>query len=558
MAEIYRGLAYDTAGIKKQVCIKKILPNIAANPEFIDMLIDEAKIAVQLNHGNIAQIYDLGKVGDDYFIVMEYVDGQNLSKIHKKFLRKKEKIPLPIVCMIVSEVANGLNYMHRKTTEEGQILHIIHRDISPQNVMISYSGTAKIIDFGIAKAAFKAGHTESGILKGKFAYMSPEQANGDLVDHRSDIFSLGVILHELITGKRLFKGSDNKETIRNVRRAKVASPSSIDSSIPAEIDRIVLKALTKNPRQRYEQASDLHNDLTKFLHQNYPNFHPREMTSFMEELFGNEMARQRSTEEAEPATPHLILDQTHSAMQVEEEEKTSGGSAGVNWREFMLELDWPEDEPETEEEESEEESVIHEKTQIKWNLEELKKWRGPALLGIGFMIFAALILRFTMPYITSSSSETPRGVESTPPLPSASMRITSEPTGAKIFINDKDSGKKTPAVIEALQAGEYTVGLFLDQYKYAEKTVSLGAGNQEQILIPMISEFGGIKVLSDPPGAEVSINGESAGQTPFEKETWGSGTILKISIAMEGYKTWEQEVKIRAGNIQLISTKLER
>src|SRR3989338_5882865 len=146
MAEIYKGLAYDLAGIKKTVCIKKILPHIAASREFIDMLVDEAKIAVKLNHGNIAQIYDLGKVGDDYFIVMEYVDGQNLSKIHKKFLRKKEKIPLPIVCMIVSEVSNGLNYMHRKTTEEGQILHIIHRDISPQNVMISYSGTAKIID----------------------------------------------------------------------------------------------------------------------------------------------------------------------------------------------------------------------------------------------------------------------------------------------------------------------------------------------------------------------------------------------------------------------------
>src|SRR3989338_6894103 len=228
MAEIYKGLAYDLAGIKKIVCIKKILPHISASQEFIDMLIDEAKIAVQLNHGSIAQIHDLGKVNEDYFIVMDFVEGQNLSRLNKRVLRQTEKIPIPLACYIVAEVASGLNYMHRKTDEFGSSLNIIHRDISPQNIMVSYSGTVKIIDFGIAKAASKIGHTELGILKGKFAYMSPEQARGDVLDPRSDIFSLGVILHELLTGKRLFKASDNKETLRNVRRAEVIPPSELN------------------------------------------------------------------------------------------------------------------------------------------------------------------------------------------------------------------------------------------------------------------------------------------------------------------------------------------
>ncbi|MDO8494755.1 MAG: serine/threonine-protein kinase, partial [Deltaproteobacteria bacterium] len=248
MAEIYKGLAYDLSGIKKTVCIKKVLSHIAASQEFIDMLVGEAKIAVNLNHGNIAQIYDLGKAGDDYFIVMEYVDGQSLSKIFKRALRLKEQVPIPIVCYIIAEIASGLSYMHQKTDEDGHSLNIVHRDISPQNIVISYSGTVKIIDFGIAKAAVKVGHTESGVLKGKFAYMSPEHASGDPLDHRSDLFSLGVIFWELLTGKRLFKAEESKQTLKNVRRAEVSPPSSVVSEIPKELDEIVLKALMKNRR----------------------------------------------------------------------------------------------------------------------------------------------------------------------------------------------------------------------------------------------------------------------------------------------------------------------
>jgi len=166
MAEIYKGLAYDANGLKRTVCIKKILPHISANPEFIDSLIDEAKIAVTLSHGNIAQTYDLGKVEDDYFIVMEHINGKSLSQVAKKVYREKKLVPLPLVCHFISEVANGLDYIHRRTDSEGHPLHIVHRDMSPQNVIISYSGTVKIIDFGIAIAANRLGLTEVCILKG--------------------------------------------------------------------------------------------------------------------------------------------------------------------------------------------------------------------------------------------------------------------------------------------------------------------------------------------------------------------------------------------------------
>ncbi|MBI2982563.1 MAG: serine/threonine protein kinase, partial [Deltaproteobacteria bacterium] len=262
MAEIFRGKALDFQGIEKPVVIKRILPQIAASQEFVEMLIDEAKIAVLLSHGNIAQIFDLGKVADDYFIVMEYVDGKTLSQMMKRLRTLKRRMPIGYALWLCAEIANGLDYMHRKTDDGGNPLHILHRDISPQNIILSTSGTVKIIDFGIAKAKTKISTTDSGILKGKFAYMSPEHAEGGKLDHRTDIFSLGVILFELLTGDRLFKGKNNRETIARVKKTKVPPPSQLREKVTKDLDRIVLKALAKDRGKRYLSALEFHGDLT--------------------------------------------------------------------------------------------------------------------------------------------------------------------------------------------------------------------------------------------------------------------------------------------------------
>ncbi|MBI2981511.1 MAG: serine/threonine protein kinase [Deltaproteobacteria bacterium] len=285
MAEIFRGKALDFQGIEKPVVIKRILPQIAASQEFVEMLIDEAKIAVMLSHGNIAQIYDLGKVADDYFIVMEYVDGKTLSQIMKRLRTMKRRMPISYALWLCAEIANGLDYMHRKTDDQGNPLRIIHRDISPQNVILSTSGTVKIIDFGIAKAKTKISTTDSGILKGKFAYMSPEHAEGGKLDCRTDVFSLGVILFELLTGDRLFKGKNNRETIARVKKTKVPLPSQLRERVTKELDRIVLKALAKNRERRYPSALEFHGDLTRHLVTHYPEFSPREPARYLAQLF---------------------------------------------------------------------------------------------------------------------------------------------------------------------------------------------------------------------------------------------------------------------------------
>ncbi len=309
MAEIFRGKALDFQGLERQVVIKRILPHIAASQEFVQMLIDEAKIAVMLNHGNIAQVYDLGKVGDDYFIVMEYVEGKSISQVMKRLKTVGQPMPIAFAVAICAEIANGLDYMHRKTDDEGHPLHIVHRDISPQNVILSVYGTVKIIDFGIAKAKNKVTVTDSGVLKGKFAYMSPEHAEGMKLDHRNDIFSLGVILHELLTGERLFKGKNNQETVKRVKKARVSIPSERRPEIPETLDEIVLKALAKDRNQRYQSAGDFSRDLHRLLIQIAPDYTPQQLVEFLYDLFPEnapETYKDQLSHEPTPSSPLIV------------------------------------------------------------------------------------------------------------------------------------------------------------------------------------------------------------------------------------------------------------
>jgi len=285
MAEIFKGLTYDFMGLKKFIVIKRILPHIAANKEFIDMLVSEAKIAVNLSHGNIAQVFDLGKVGNDYFIVMEYVDGKNLSQIQRKSLENRKRIPVEYCVYFISALCDALDYMHRKKDELGNDLKIVHRDISPQNIIVSYSGNVKVVDFGVAKAAFKLSEGEKGILKGKFAYMSPQQAEGEEIDSRSDIFSAGIVLWEMLLGQRLFKKKSNSETVTAVKEMAVLLPSQFRNDIHDELDLIVMKALNRELQERYQSAHDMGLDLTKYLLKYYPEFKPNNISEYLSALF---------------------------------------------------------------------------------------------------------------------------------------------------------------------------------------------------------------------------------------------------------------------------------
>ncbi len=289
MAEVFRAKAYGVEGFERLVAVKRILSNIAEDKEFIKMFIDEAKIAVQLNHANIAQIFDLGVVDNSYYIALEHIHGRDLRNIFDRCRTLGEPMPIAQACFIVMKMCEGLDYAHNKRDQSGRELNLVHRDVSPQNILVSFEGEVKVIDFGIAKAAGKGAKTQAGILKGKFGYMSPEQVRGLPIDRRSDIFSCGIVLYELLTGERLFVGESDFSTLEKVRNVEILPPSTYNRKIPDELERIVLKALAKDVDERYANAIDLHDELQAFVYTAGEFYSRKDLAAWTKRVFTKEI-----------------------------------------------------------------------------------------------------------------------------------------------------------------------------------------------------------------------------------------------------------------------------
>ena len=285
MAEVWRARRRGVEGFQKTVAIKRILSHLTDTSDFVDMFIDEAKLAAQLSHANITQIYDLGKADGDFFIAMEYVEGKDLRTLFKNLGAAGRSLPLGLGLMVVAAVARALDYAHRKRDFDDQALGLVHRDVSPQNVLISYEGEIKLCDFGIVKAVAKASTTQMGALKGKLQYMSPEQAWGKAVDGRSDIFSLGSVLFEVVTGEKLFTGDSEISVLDAVRECRVTNPRDLVPDLPPSVERIVLKSLAQTPEQRYQTAGEMEHDLQAVLRQLDPAPSQKDLASFLEDLY---------------------------------------------------------------------------------------------------------------------------------------------------------------------------------------------------------------------------------------------------------------------------------
>ncbi len=287
MAEVHLARTEGIAGFEKYVAIKMIHPNLSEDQQFVQMLIDEAKITVQLTHVNIAQTFDLGRVGKTYYITMEFVEGCDLYKLLRTGAELDIDVPVDVAAFIVKESATGLDYAHRKRDVMGEPLKIVHRDVSPQNILISSVGEVKVIDFGIAKATMRAQETQAGVIKGKYYYMSPEQAWGEHVDARTDVFSAGIILYELLTGQMLYLEEDLHLLLDMIREANIAPPSTLRRDIPPELEAIVMKALQKRPNDRYRTAKELAVDLERFLHKTSPVFTTNDVNLWTMRVLGD-------------------------------------------------------------------------------------------------------------------------------------------------------------------------------------------------------------------------------------------------------------------------------
>ncbi len=527
MAEVFKAKMFGVEGFEKIVAIKKILPEVAEDGDFIRMFIDEAKIAVQLQHPNIVQILELGKIEDSYFIAMELVNGRDLKTIRKRLKKVELLMPVEQSAHVIAQVCDGLDYAHRKTDEKMNPLNIVHRDISPQNIIVSYEGTVKLIDFGIAKAKSKSTKTQAGMLKGKFSYMSPEQVSAMPLDRRSDIFSLGVVLFEMLTGKRLFLGKNDVETLEKIRKAEVPPPSVFNHDVSPELDRIVLKSLAKNRDDRYQWASEFAEDLKRYIFSSNRKFDRQDLMNFMSEFFADELEEDqtkldeyRKLKMPKNYTPQIVAPAKATADDDDDEsEMIRRPSAGSSFKKAVVTFAAV--------------ALVAVLAIVGWSV--VKDVQNAATLIVDSNVFATLVnldantmqhkrcetpckLEGIMPgqhelelrrdgYITKRETVTLRVGETQTKVvqmfkvgeQKTFVMVKSEPDGARIFVNDRDTGEVTPALVSAPVGVQVTVRLEKTDYLPVQQKMDPIPANENREVSFILKPSKGIKL---PPKKE--------------------------------------------------------
>lgn len=534
MAEIYKAKTFGVDGFEKQLALKRILPHCSADKDFITMLTDEAKLSVLLSHANIVQVYDLGKVGDDYFISMEYINGPNLRDIIYRCREKNTPFPTELAVYIASEICKGLDYAHRKTDQNNRPLNIVHRDVSPQNILISYEGEVKIVDFGIAKAAMNISHTMAGILKGKIAYMSPEQALGKTVDSKSDIFSTGILLFEMLTQEKLFTGESQFEVLKKIRTTKVVEET-LPKSIPDDLKKILAKALAYFPKDRYANAGLMQMDLTRYLYQKYVDFTPQKLASFVQELFSDELKRQQAL-----AAREMALEAQTSSMNVAEEAMQENivhrEDTGITLKDHEMGTGI---------------GTGYLKTP-----EAVRSWRRRTIKKIATIVFTVGIAaiagfaywKFIHPIILMPAATT------------GTLSIISEPPGAKIFLDGKETGFSTPAILDDLALGkEYSIKLRKEGFADQAKSFVLNDTEPHTYKFELKKAMGTLEISSAPAGAKIIIDNEDTGKvTPATISNLELGKDTKVSVALAGFREKEQKLKLETEEPQKLDFELEK
>jgi serine/threonine-protein kinase len=519
MAELFLGIQRSMAGFEKLIAIKRVLPKLAEDRDFIQMLLDEARIAATLTHPNIAQVFDVGVADGHYFIAMEHVHGEDLRSIVREMRDKGvTTFPLEHALAIVLGSCAGLAYAHDKRDLGGEPLHIVHRDVSPQNILVTFSGDIKLVDFGIAKAGRSAMEdTKSGKLKGKVPYMSPEQARGEVLDARSDVFSLGVILFELCTGRRLFKSTSEYDTMRLIVDGTYPKPRSYNPSLPVSLERIIERAIAKDRSVRYQSAVELQADLEAFVRTERLVVSPISVGTWMQKLFADKLDAQSTIMQE----GRQLAEQIAAQISLEE----SGAHANT----------------------------------LASGVRSRKPSRAPWIALTLFLLLlvagggaAAVWFAFLAP--AEITTESHRGV----------VRIESEPPGAAIWVDGDRRTERTPATLPNMPLGAtYAIKLTLDGYAPFSQDVALSEDVVEgsisaTLARPTADRFGVVNLRSIPAGAHVLVDGTDTGRTtPTTIGEIAPDVEHSIVLALEGYQTKTMPIVLRAGQVEEMAVDLE-
>lgn len=302
MAEILKARDLSQAG-SPIVAVKRILPHLVDDRQFVTMFLDESRVLAQLTHPNIIRTLAVGQVEETPFIALEYVFGPDARNVFHRSRRNEQPIPIAIGCYVIAEVCAGLDHAHEQTDADGNLLGVVHRDVSLQNVLLSYDGEVKLTDFGIARSAKNVARTEVGVVKGKFGYMSPEQIRGEPMDRRSDVFATGICLYELLTSERLFSGDSDYAAVEKVRNVVIEPPSRWNRLIPSSLEAIVMKALAKHPRDRFQSAADMRRALLSFMSESNNECSPRMLSQYLRGEFAEELQKHPTPESLRSQRP---------------------------------------------------------------------------------------------------------------------------------------------------------------------------------------------------------------------------------------------------------------
>ncbi len=521
MAEIYLSKKLAAEGLQKFVAVKRILSQHSASEDFIRMFKDEAKIAVNLSHSNVVGIHDFGIENKQLYIVMEYVEGKNLRQILNRLKQLHKRFSISHIVYASKMIAAGLDHAHRLIdATTGEPLNIIHRDMSPQNVMVSFEGEVKIIDFGIAKSTTQQENTRVGTLKGKFGYMSPEQVDGLEVDGRTDIFAMGIMIWEMLSEQRLFLSNNEMTTLRKIRDCKIPSLRQIDPNIPIEIEKIVNKALTRNKAQRYQTAAELQKDLQSFLNRYNPDFSSQDFSEFIKETYSEEIidARKRQVAYSKIDIPHVVEppQQSHSQQYIEKNTRTDVVTQSITYSKNTTE---------------------------KMNFEdlEIKKIGQPTLTTN-----MSQLGEISQSHLSVSQAPNYSG------LGSVSQRsIPSRPSQPNIRIQNIPSSNASSVFGAFFLAIAILIGGFGAINEFRPHLVAKPCLQLKSFGVPLscfqdqnvagqsllASKIPKLKITSDPIGAHIYVNSQPTNQmTPAEVEV-NTDKPFTVSISMNGYRS---------------------
>jgi len=548
MAEIFKAKTFGVGGFENLLVIKRILSHLSENDQFVQMFMDEAKVSALLQNANIVRIYDFGKIRSNYFIAMECVEGKDAKLILRKLSERRKLLPREFAVYIAMEAAKGLDYAHKRTTLQGAPLNIVHRDVSPSNLLVSYHGEVKVADFGIVKAANTVESTDAGTLKGKFEYMSPEQAQGLELDRRSDVFALGIILWEMLTGRRAFKSESEIRTLERIKSVDIEYPSAVNPQVPARLDDIVMRALAKDPDDRYQDARELHADLMEVLYPASPDITQQSLAHFMTELFNEELGRERERLEEGSRLALALHESSH-----------------------MVELD-----PEWEEARRPE--TVARAAETPAPPTPARSSRLPLLVGLLAMLFVAVVVAAIVIVPMLQPPETPPAtiVEKEVVVPStvAALQLAIAPVPGKVYLDGTLVGEGVSVVLENLPSdAPRALKVEAEGYLPYEEQLTLVPGERLRVPVTLVAvpappperperptvsnptsssptpaAVSAIaRFTSNPSGADVFVDGKLVGRTPVSWDDGQAGGRYTVEYRLGGYESLRFTASLPSG-----------